>query len=250
MPQALLQAGDLTEPLHPLGLSQALAGVGLDLQQPGLLRQVQPEHGAPDTGVFKLARGPIGSVAGAERDLAQAEVVTEVLPLSVAGLTVLLAGTVRSALVDELPVVADHLLGIDSDVSLSGVEIEMAKELRGNVDRQAAIHCLRREDSAEVVRCEPQRSPVDVDDAGPQRRLGEELADPVGGDDLQPVLGGALKQVRQRWAENPLVAAVPGQQRHSLAGALDAANDPGERRDQIRGSAGMTRSRSVLDGLT
>jgi len=35
VPQTLLQAGDLTEPLHPLGLSEALAGVGLDLQQPG-----------------------------------------------------------------------------------------------------------------------------------------------------------------------------------------------------------------------
>lgn len=35
VPQALLQAGDLAEPLHPLALSQALAGVGLDFQQPG-----------------------------------------------------------------------------------------------------------------------------------------------------------------------------------------------------------------------
>jgi hypothetical protein len=52
VPQALLQAGDLAEPLHPLGLSQALAGVGLDL-------------------------------------------------------------------VDELPVVADHFLGIDRDASLA-----------------------------------------------------------------------------------------------------------------------------------
>jgi hypothetical protein len=42
---ALRQAGDITEPLRPLGLSQPLAGVGLDLQQTGLLGQVEPEHG-------------------------------------------------------------------------------------------------------------------------------------------------------------------------------------------------------------
>ncbi|MER6373310.1 MULTISPECIES: GNAT family N-acetyltransferase [Streptomyces] len=94
-----------------------------------------------------LARGPIGPVAGAERDLAQAEVVAEVLPLGVAGFAVFLAGTVSSALVNELPVVADHLLGIDGDVCLSGVEIEVAKELRGDVDRQAAVDRLGREDS-------------------------------------------------------------------------------------------------------
>jgi hypothetical protein len=74
VPQALLQAGDLAEPLHPLGLSQAPAGVGLDFQQPGLLGQVEAEQGAPDAGVFMLARCPIGPVAGAERDLAQAEI--------------------------------------------------------------------------------------------------------------------------------------------------------------------------------
>ncbi|MER7179441.1 hypothetical protein ABT404_08140 [Streptomyces hyaluromycini] len=37
VPQALLQAGDLTKPPHPLGLSEALAVAGLDLQQPGFL---------------------------------------------------------------------------------------------------------------------------------------------------------------------------------------------------------------------
>lgn len=160
--------------------------------------------------------------------------VTEILPLGVTGLAVFLAGTVGPALVDELPVVADDLLGINRDVSLSGIEIEVAKDLCGDVDRQAAVNHLGREDSAEVVRREPHRCPVDVDDAGPQHVVGEELADPVGGDDLQPVLRGALEQVGQRWAEGPLVAVIPGQQRHPLGGALDSANDPGEDRDQFR----------------
>lgn len=74
-----------------------------------------------------LARGSVGAVAGAEGDLAEAEVVAEVLPLGVAGFAVLLAGAVGPALVYELPVVADDLLGIDRDVCLSGVEIEVAE---------------------------------------------------------------------------------------------------------------------------
>jgi hypothetical protein len=56
VPQALLQAGDLAEPLHPLDLSQALAGVGLDFQQPGFPGQVEAEHGAPDAGFSELLR--------------------------------------------------------------------------------------------------------------------------------------------------------------------------------------------------
>lgn len=127
VPQALLQSGDLTEPLHPLGLPETLTGVGLDLQQPGLLGQIQSEHGAPDAGVFMLARRSVGAVAGAEGDLAEAEVVTEILSLGVAGIAVLHAGTMGPALIDELPVVADDLLGIDRDVCLSRVEIEVAQ---------------------------------------------------------------------------------------------------------------------------
>lgn len=129
-----------------------------------------------------LARCPIGPVASTEGDLPETEVVTEVVPLSVAGLAIFFAGTVRPALVDELPVAADDLLGIDRDVSLSRVEIEMPEHLRGDVDRQAAVDRLGRKDSADIVRREPQRCPVD--DADPQRMLGQELADPVGRDDL------------------------------------------------------------------
>jgi hypothetical protein len=87
---------------------------------------------------------------------------------------------VGSALVDELPVVADHLLGIDGDVSLGGVEIGVAEQLRGDGDRQASVDGLGRENSPEVVRREPQWCLVDVDDAGPQRMVGEEFTDSVG----------------------------------------------------------------------
>lgn len=61
VPQDLLRAGDLTEPLHPRSLSQSLAGVGLDLQQPGFLSQVQTEHGTAEDGRSVTVRATRGS---------------------------------------------------------------------------------------------------------------------------------------------------------------------------------------------
>ncbi|WP_157467291.1 hypothetical protein [Frankia sp. QA3] len=55
--QALPQAGGLAKPLHSLGLPESLAGVGLDLQQPELLGQVEPEHKAPDRRFASWGRG-------------------------------------------------------------------------------------------------------------------------------------------------------------------------------------------------
>ncbi|MFF3336263.1 hypothetical protein ACFYWX_43305 [Streptomyces sp. NPDC002888] len=125
--QALLQTGDFAEPLHPLGFPETFAGVALDLQKSGFLGQVQAEHGTSDASVFMLARGSVGAVAGAEGDFAETEVVTEFLPFGVTRFAALLAGAVGPALVDELPVVADDLLGIDRDVCLGRVEIEVAE---------------------------------------------------------------------------------------------------------------------------
>jgi hypothetical protein len=47
--------------------------------------------------------------------------------------------------------VTDDLLGIDSDVSLRGVQVEVAEQLGGDVDWQAAVDGLGGEDAAEVV---------------------------------------------------------------------------------------------------
>ncbi|WP_329538333.1 hypothetical protein OG568_52675 (plasmid) [Streptomyces sp. NBC_01450] len=43
-----------------------------------------------------------------------------------------------------------------------------------------------------------------------------------------------MEQVGHRRAIDPFVAVVPSRQRHSFAGGLDAANDPGEDGDQVR----------------
>ena len=54
---------------------------------------------------------------------------------------------------------ADHLSRVDSDICLSRVEVEMAEETGGDVDRQAAVDGLGGEDPAEVMRGEPSGVP-------------------------------------------------------------------------------------------
>ncbi len=55
--QAVLQAGDLAEPLHLAGLFEPFAGVGLDLDQSWQLGGVGAEHGAADAPLTELTVG-------------------------------------------------------------------------------------------------------------------------------------------------------------------------------------------------
>jgi hypothetical protein len=89
-----------------------------------------------------LARRAVWTVAGAERDLAQAEVIAELGPLGVRRLPVLFAGPLAAPVGDELPVVPDHLFGVNRDISLRGVQVEMTQETGGDVDGQAAVDGL------------------------------------------------------------------------------------------------------------
>src|SRR5262250_1871581 len=107
-----------------------------------------------------LAGGAVGPVAGAERDLAEAEMVAEFGPLGVGRLAVFLAGPLAAAAGDELPVVADHLGRVDGDVALSGVQVKVAQELGSDMDRQAAVNGLGGEDPAKIMGGEPQRGAV------------------------------------------------------------------------------------------
>ena len=180
-----------------------------------------------------LTRRPIGSVAGAERDLAQAEVVSELGPFDVGRFAVLLARATGPPLVHEASVVADHLLRIDRDIPLGRIEVEVSEKFRGDVDRQPAVHGFGGEDPAEVVGGEPQRGPVDVHDGRPDGQIGQQAADPRGRDDVESMLVGALEQVRQGRPEGPFVAVVARQQRHVSVGALDAAQDAGQHCDEV-----------------
>ena len=127
MAQALLQGSNLAKPLHPAGLAEPLMSVALDLQQARDLGEGNPEHGTSDTRVLMLARGSVWPVTATQRDLAKAEMIAELCPFGVGGFTVFFARPMRAALVDELPVVADHLGRVDGDISLSCVQVEMAQ---------------------------------------------------------------------------------------------------------------------------
>jgi hypothetical protein len=61
--------------------------------------------------------------------------VSELLPLGVGGLAVFFARALGSALVDEPPVVVDHLFRIYRDIPLGGIQIEVSQQFRGDVDR-------------------------------------------------------------------------------------------------------------------
>ena len=102
VPEAFFQGGDFAGPLHLAGFFKPFTGVMLNLQQAGELGEVKSQHRAANTSVFVLAGGAVGPVAGAEGDLAEAEVVTEFGPFGVARLAVFFAGTLTAPLVDEL----------------------------------------------------------------------------------------------------------------------------------------------------
>lgn len=69
-----------------------------------------------------LAGRAVGPVASAQRDLAEGEVIAEVLPFAFAGFSVLLCRPFGAALVDELS-------------ALGGVQVQVAEKLRGDVNR-------------------------------------------------------------------------------------------------------------------
>nr|WP_040840033.1 hypothetical protein [Nocardia brevicatena] len=184
--------------------------------------------------MFVLAGRPIGAVAATERDLSQAEVIAELVPFLIGGFAVFFAGTAGSSLVDEPAVVRDYLLRIDRDITLSGVQVQVAQYLCGDVDGQAAVDGLGGEHSPEIVRSEPQRTAVDIDDPGSIGEVGQQFARHAWAQDLQLVMSAALKQVRQHRPEDPLVGVVAPDQRHSRAVALDPSNDAGKDRHEFR----------------
>lgn len=82
------------------------------------------------------------------------EVLLELPPFFGGDLDVFALGSECSAVVEELLVVLDDVLGEDRDVTLSGLKIQMSEQGRADVDGQAAVDDVGREESAEVVRGE------------------------------------------------------------------------------------------------
>ena len=168
VPQAVLQPGHLAEPLHLVGFFESFPGVGLDLEEARHLGGVHAEHWAAEAGVLMLTWCAVGPFAGAKRHLPEAEMVSELLPFDVGGFAVFIGGAPGASLIDVAAVMVDHLLRIDGDVPLGRIQVEVTQQLGGDVDRQATVDGLGRENPSKVVRGEPQRRAVDIDDPGPR----------------------------------------------------------------------------------
>ncbi|MBW8089313.1 hypothetical protein IGW14_15120 [Streptomyces hygroscopicus subsp. hygroscopicus] len=84
----------------------------------------------------------------AEFDLAFVEVLLELGPLLGGDIAVLVLGTQVSAMVQELLVVLDDVLGEDRDVALCRLENQVSEEGGTDVGWKAAVDDLGREESA------------------------------------------------------------------------------------------------------
>ena len=157
--------------------------------------------------------GGVGAAAGAEFDFAVFEVVEELVPLGVGDVAILVAGSLVAAAGDERAVVFDDVVVVDGDVALGRVEVGVAEDLGGDVDRQPGGHGFGREDAAEVMWCDPCRGAVAVNDAAAGHDPVDQGAGLGGGDHRVDESLAALEQERQRRAVETFGVVVAAQQR-------------------------------------
>lgn len=146
-----IDAFDLTDPALGFGACSAVEEIGFELREAVQHLGVDVEHRAADAGVFVLARGAVGTSAGAEFDLAAVEVLLEFVPLFGRGVPVLALGPDLAPVLQVLLVVPDHVFVEHRDAAMSGLDVQASKQGRADVDRQAAIDEFGDEDPAEVV---------------------------------------------------------------------------------------------------
>ena len=166
-----------------------------------------------ETTVLMNARSPEVPGADPEGDLAELEVVQELVPFFGAEVAVLFAGAQGAAAGDEGPVVGDDVFGVDRGVSHRGSEIGVAEDLGGDVRWQPGAEGVGREEPPEVVGREFQRPVRGVGEPGDGQDVEEELAQRGAG--YRPLLWAAraLEQERHRRAPGPFVGVVGGHQR-------------------------------------
>jgi hypothetical protein len=150
MLQRLLQGCDLAEPGPVLRLGQAGFGIAGDLLDAWQLSRVDTQEPAPAARVLVHARRPVGAVTVAECDLAEQEVLLELVPLLPGRGSHLPEGPQGAAAFDEELVRGNHLFGKHGGVAAGRVEVEVAEERGGNVQRQAAGGHLGGEQPPEV----------------------------------------------------------------------------------------------------
>src|SRR6266545_2636303 len=246
--KAGLEPVDLAEPAPLACFANAVLEIGDDHQQPRLLQWVGVQHRAADAGVLVSTGGAVGARAGAQLDPSLGEVLFELGPLGRGRLAVLLPGPLRAAPADERPVVAQHVVLVDGCVRLRGVEVLVAEDLGGDMDRQPAGNGLGGEDPAEVVRGVAQGLPVRAAQPGPLDRQVEQALHNGRTNDPQFGAVPALEQVRQRRAGHALVLVVAAHQRD--AGLARTRCTIRASTCASSGETSSSRSVSVLYGAT
>jgi hypothetical protein len=133
--QTLFEGGDLSEPPFVLGLDKALLGVLRHLVDAAKLGRIDAQKSASGAGVLVDAWRAVRPMTFAERDPAQQEMLFELGPLIGLGNPVFSDRTQLSPPFDERPVRGDQVFREDRGISAGGVEIEVAQQGGGDVQR-------------------------------------------------------------------------------------------------------------------
>lgn len=147
-------------------------------------------------GVFVGAGCAVGATTGSELDLAQLEVLLELLPLVFRGLAVFRRRADGTAGVEEGAIAVDQFALEDREIRLRGVDVVVAEDLRGDVDRESSGDGVRDEHSAEVMRRVAQRLASAVGESCPLDGVVEQGVEHFGADDFPAPAHFALEQVR------------------------------------------------------
>jgi len=173
--------------------------------------------------------------AFAEFQLAFGEVLLELAPLGVGGLTVLLRRADGSPPIQEGAVGADQVVLEHGQVGLRRGHRCMAEQAGGDMDRKPAGDGVGGEDPAEVVREVTQRLSGLAGDPGPRQRAADQAAEHLVVHHVVLPADAALEQVRQRRPGDALAGVVAGDQRdHAVIVASQPADDRGQDAGQLR----------------
>ena len=161
-----------------------------------------------------LARGGIGAPALAEFDFAFIEVLLELVPLS-GGRGPILTSRPRRAPAGEMGlVVADDIFLENRHITVGGLDIQMPKQRRPDVNRQSVVDQVRGEQAPEVMRGEPNTTKLRVLHGEEVAEFRQFVAECAWGDYLGALPDRALEQER--------LAACAGEATQAIQEAHDA----------------------------
>jgi hypothetical protein len=183
--------------------------------------------------VFVFARSGVGASALAEFDFAFGKVSDELVPFGVGNRPVFAVRSHRSAHGEVVLVMPNDVFLEDGDVTVEGLQVQVPEQRGADVDREAVVGQVGREQAPKVVRSESDCGQSWVIDGEGAAEPLEHLTEPAGGDDLGALTDGALEQERLRFAGEVFVLVVTGGQRHHRATAREAAQDASQHMEQL-----------------